>query len=803
MQTTKMMIIILCVILLVLVQVSLGQEGQEGVSAATMRALQDIQAKLNTLSETPMGIDRALLQEKIAVTYSQIGGMEASATYFEAAAETLDTIGKPGKESWFNAGMTYLNIHNYGKAESTLQRCVEIEPMFRPAHIKLASLYRDKGDLMRVQEHLQRAIQITPRSPDAYMYLADTYNNLKQFALAIEQYKIALSLSGHPDAIATIACSMGDTYVNLKQHSRALKAYAQGKRQLQASDAARGCATIGYYYAASEVGKWHNFEAAEADTMRISRGALGAGPEAPPTAQTPYRLLFHQDPALSLVTAVKWSNALVAKEWEERKRDTDTDKGANGSSAPADDSPTDQIPVLNIVYMSRRHHDYPGTQLMLRLFGSHNRSAVTVKASSTGPNDKSSFRDVIIGAADSSSDLASISPTAGASSMVHGQAPADIIVDYDGAHDFNNFALLAKLRLIPSVVQPIVATWLGFAGTSGLGDRVRTAHVTAKYGRRPNSPPAKPGSRAAIDYLMADTTVLPPDSSAARACTEYIVYLPGGCYQPQDEYQAADTINEPDVTELERIAQKAAVEPLHVLDANELLLLKAQLAETMGVKEGESSKIATSPWVACLNRVSKISPDVFRAFLQLLIEVPTARLVLLQDSVQVTRELRRVAVAHGVRPARLLFFPRAPKALYMQLLSVSSIFADTRAYGSHTVASDAMFVGLPVLTVPGTTFASRVGASLNLAAKTTEMTALSERAWLAAGVRLLRSRYLLEGMHRKVANAARGAQNTQLFNSTMFAAGLERAYMGMSELARRPNSGPVTKHLFFDSSLRS
>jgi len=794
-------------ILLACMQGSAGQAPEGGgVSPATMRALQDIQAKVNALAGTSLGIDRALLQEKIAVAYSQIGGMEASAQYFEAAAETLDSIGKPGKESWFNAGMTYLNTHNYKKAEETLQRCVAIEPLFRPAHIKLASLYRDQGDHMRVQEHLQHAIHIAPRSPDAYMYLADTYNNLKQFALAIEQYKTALSLSGHPDAIATIACNMGDTYVNMKQHGRALKAYSQGKRQVQASEAARGCATIGYYYAAADVGKWKQHESAEADAMTLTRAALRAGPEAPPTAQTPYRLLFHQDPALSLVTAVKWANAHVAKEWEEPSKDTVREKG----KAPAATLLTaGTAPVLHVAYMSRRFHDYPGTQLMLRVFGSHNRSQVHVQACSTGPNDQSAYRAVIQRSVDGFRDLMSLSPKQGAANMVRKQAsdltggaaplPVDIIVDYDGAHDFNNLALLAKLRQVKGVVQPIVATWLGFAGTSGLGDRAKTAHVTAKYGRR------APGAakRAAIDYIFADSTVLPPDSSAARACAEHIVYLPGGCYQSQDEYQAADTASEPVPAEIERIAQRAAVEPLPVRDELELLRLKAQLAVTMGVKEAESMKIAANPWVSCLNRVSKISPDVFRAFLQLLVEVPSSRLVLLQDSAEVTRELRRVAVAHGVRPARLLFFPRAPKALYMQLLSVSSIFADTRAYGSHTVGSDAMFVGLPVITVPGMTFASRVGASLNSAAGTNEMTVLSERAWLATGARLLKSPPLLAAMHHKVAAAARGAANTHLFNSTVFASGLERTYQGLHELARLSDNGPATKHLFFDSSLRA
>ena len=192
--------------------------GQGTVSPAMMKTLESIQKSLRKLETLPAGIDRALAQEQIADQYSQVGALEASAEYFEAAAETLEEIGRPGKEPFYNAGMTYLNLRKYDKAEKALQNAVRIEPLFRHAHVKLASLYRDTGDHLNVQKHLSIAIKLAPRSPDAYMYLADTYNNLKQFELAIEQYKSALALSGHPDAIATICCNMGDTYVNLRQN---------------------------------------------------------------------------------------------------------------------------------------------------------------------------------------------------------------------------------------------------------------------------------------------------------------------------------------------------------------------------------------------------------------------------------------------------------------------------------------------------------------------------------------------------------------------------------------------------------
>eukprot|EP00606_Chrysophyceae_sp_TOSAG23-5_P001218 GSChrysophyteH2.ASY1.ANO1.266.1 assembled CDS len=750
-------------------------------SGFTKRQLEAIDLKLHFLEKEPQGSkERALAQEKLAVAYSELGAMEESARYFEMAGKTLDEYGQPSKESYFNAGMTYLQIRSYAKAEKALRKCIKIEPLFRPAHIKLASLYRDTGNTQKIQKHLQYAIQISPNTPDAYMYLADTYNNLKQFKLALEQYEKALALSGHPDAIATIACSMGDAYMNLKKTSSALKAYTRGKRQTQASASALSCPTIGYLYAAMELGLWEDYESAEYHAMEVARGALKMGPQAPPTAQTPYRLLFHAEPALSLVTAIKWSSALMAqveprppKKEKEKAPVLDTtddsdDSGDNNSDNNSDsdsevigkveedvDLPESTSPPrkLNIGYMSRRYHNYPGTQLMLRLFSAHNRTAVSVSAFSTGPddNDKVRYREVIRRDVDSFHDILDMPPNdaadliiAAAGSGVDGEVESgtgvDVLVDYDGSHDFNNLKLLRAIRNAATATTPssssrlVVATWLGFASTTG---------------------------PAPIDFLMADAIVLPPDSPVGRACTEYLVYLPGGCYQPQDEYQASKR------------------EMLRVMHA-----------------DMSSSSDSSSIWVACLNRISKITPTALLSYLQLLAEVPRAKLVLLEDEEEVNTHLREQAAAHGILPSRLLFFPRATKEKYMQLLRLCDLYLDTRIYGSHTVASDAIFSGLPVLTLPGASFASRVGASLNHAAGADEMTPLSER------------HILLKQLHKKTSTVVRAQLQTlthtqTLFNSTAFATGLERAYQGMHELGAYAGKGPVSHHLFFESSLRA
>jgi hypothetical protein len=93
------------------------------------------------------------------------------------------------------------------------------------------------------------------------------------------------------------------------------------------------------------------------------------------------------------------------------------------------------------------------------------------------------------------------------------RAHLDVVVDYDGLHDFNNIKLLSKR---PATIQ---ATWLGFAGTTGQGRRVSDSIR--------NNP--------AFDYVIADRIILAPDMPHSQSYTENFVFLPYS-YQPQDEY---------------------------------------------------------------------------------------------------------------------------------------------------------------------------------------------------------------------------------------------------------------------------
>jgi predicted O-linked N-acetylglucosamine transferase (SPINDLY family) len=86
----------------------------------------------------------------------------------------------------------------------------------------------------------------------------------------------------------------------------------------------------------------------------------------------------------------------------------------------------------------------------------------------------------------------------------------------------------------------------------------------------------------------------------------------------------------------------------------------------------------------------------------------------LRDMPEVARNnLAREASRAGVDPARLLYAGKAPTvAEHQSRLSLADLFLDTNPYNAHTTASDALGAGVPVITLRGESFASRVATSL-------------------------------------------------------------------------------------------
>ena len=114
----------------------------------------------------------------------------------------------------------------------------------------------------------------------------------------------------------------------------------------------------------------------------------------------------------------------------------------------------------------------------------------------------------------------------------------------------------------------------------------------------------------------------------------------------------------------------------------------------------------------CLNQTFKITPDIFAVWMRILRQVPGSVLWLLQSNVWATHNLQQQAQAADIDPARLVFAARTSIEQHIARQQHADLMLDTSPYNAHTTASDALWQGVPLLTVAGDTFPSRVSASL-------------------------------------------------------------------------------------------
>jgi predicted O-linked N-acetylglucosamine transferase (SPINDLY family) len=166
----------------------------------------------------------------------------------------------------------------------------------------------------------------------------------------------------------------------------------------------------------------------------------------------------------------------------------------------------------------------------------------------------------------------------------------------------------------------------------------------------------------------------------------------------------------------------------------------------------------------------------------LLRQVEGSVLWLLQDNAAVVRNLSREAQARGVSPERLIFARRCLPPDHLARQRLADLFLDTLPYNAHTTCSDALWAGLPVLTVLGGSFAGRVAASLLSAIGLPELIARSLDEYEALALKLARDRGALVAIKEKL---ARHRDTYPLFDTARFTRNLEAAYVTMWERYQR------------------
>ena len=186
--------------------------------------------------------------------------------------------------------------------------------------------------------------------------------------------------------------------------------------------------------------------------------------------------------------------------------------------------------------------------------------------------------------------------------------------------------------------------------------------------------------------------------------------FPGTAGSNAYDYIIADDIVVPE--ELEGFYSEAVLKMPHSYQPNDSarpISDKVFTRATEGLPDGA--------FVFCsFNNSYKIGPEEFDVWMSLLRDIPDSVLWLLEPNTMVSDNLRAEARARGVDSTRLVFARRLPVDEHLARQRLADLFLDSFNVNAHTTASDALWAGLPVVTLPGKQFAARVGASLVSAA---------------------------------------------------------------------------------------
>jgi predicted O-linked N-acetylglucosamine transferase (SPINDLY family) len=136
------------------------------------------------------------------------------------------------------------------------------------------------------------------------------------------------------------------------------------------------------------------------------------------------------------------------------------------------------------------------------------------------------------------------------------------------------------------------------------------------------------------------------------------------------------------------------------------------------------------------NSIYKIGPAEFDVWMRLLGAVEGSVLWLLAAHPAAEANLRREAAARGIDPARLVFADKMEHHAHLGRLAHADLFLDSFTVNAHTTCSDALWAGLPVLTMAGRSFAARVGASLLMAAGLPELVTTSPAEYEARALEI-------------------------------------------------------------------
>ena len=239
------------------------------------------------------------------------------------------------------------------------------------------------------------------------------------------------------------------------------------------------------------------------------------------------------------------------------------------------------------------------------------------------------------------------------------------------------------------------------------------------------------------NYIIADKNIIP--QSELKNFSEKVLYLPN-CYQANQS--------------------------------------KIEISNKNFVKT--DFKLPNESFVfGCLNRNYKINPIIFDSWMKILIGCKNSVLWLLKGNEQSAENLIKEASKRGVDKNRIIFAEQTSLDIHLKRMQFIDLFLDTHPYGAHTTASEVIRMGVPIITIMGNSFASRVATSIlkNVGLENLVTKNIEEYTNTSIDFGLNKNKIL------EIKNYLSNPSNTQiLYNSKKFTKDLENIFQNLVKI---------------------
>jgi predicted O-linked N-acetylglucosamine transferase (SPINDLY family) len=551
-----------------------------------------------------------------------------------------------------------------------LRHAIRVAPGFVEAHFNLANVLQSTGDLPGAIAAYRRVVELDRAYLNGWNNLGLALRAANDDAAARQCFERALTIGGDSEGLASIANNLGNLLASDGDLIGAIKIFERALA-LQPKDA-KIHLNFGKTLQQANSG-------ALAD-IHIAR-ALELDPQQKlPIELSPFTTLYGPMKPAELIARAQKSVETLAGQRPMRRRDYP--------------NRNDPLKRLRVGYISPDFRTHSVANFIEPVLRAHDRSAVEVYcyASVEKPDRLTTH---LQGLADHWRNIFGRSDQEAADMI--GEDAIDILIDLAG---HTRGGRLGVLALQPAPVQ---ATWIGYAGTTGLD---------------------------AIDWRMTDSLADPLPRTDAHF-TEQLLRLPGGflCYAPIDD--------------LPPVAQR-------------------------------STRLADAITFGSFNHIAKVRDGVIEAWSEILHRQPRARLVLKSqglDCPTVADIVRLQFRERGIELERVELLSFAgDRARHLETYGQIDIALDPFPYNGTTTTCEALWMGVPVISLVGDQHRSRVGVSLLTRAGLAELLADDRAGYIDLAVSLATDRARLDTLR---ANLRARAMASALADAKAITIGLE------------------------------